>query len=52
MAVITVDKAILIIVVTAIIIILAYIFRFGYGFRNKKGSTDPARNLQNPSDPN
>jgi hypothetical protein len=43
MAIFTVDKVVLILGVTAIIIALAYVFRFGWGFRPRQSGTDPDR---------
>ncbi len=40
MAVITTDKVIIIVVVTAIVIVLAYVFRFGRFSRKKQAGTD------------
>jgi hypothetical protein len=39
----TVDKAILIIAVTAVVIVLAYVFRFGAVFGRKKPAAEPSR---------
>jgi hypothetical protein len=51
MAIITTDKAVLIVVVTAIVIVLAYVFRFGRFSRKKQAKTDSARSQQSPPDP-
>jgi len=52
MAIITTDKVVLIVVVTAIVIVLAYGFHFGALFRQKPAIKDSARSQQSPSDPN
>ncbi len=50
MAVITVDKVVLIVVVTAIIIVLAYFFRFGRFSRKNQAGTNSDVSHSNPSD--
>jgi hypothetical protein len=52
MAIITTDKVVLIVVVTAIVIILAYVFRFGALFRQKQARADSAGSQQDPTDSN
>jgi hypothetical protein len=47
---ITADKVILIVAVTAIVIVLAYVFRFGAGFRKKQARPDSDKSQQSPSD--
>ncbi len=54
MAVITTDKAIIIIVVTAVVIVLAYVFRFGRFKRQAQTGANPdaeaAKALSNEPD--
>lgn len=49
MGIITTDKAVLIVVVTAIVIVLAYVFRFGRFSRRRQVNPDSARSQQSPS---
>jgi hypothetical protein len=51
-AIITFDKVVLILGVTAIVIVLAYVFRFGRFSRRKQAKTESARSQQSPSDSN
>jgi hypothetical protein len=51
MAIITIDKVVLIVVVTAIVIVLAYVFRFGYGFRKKETAAESTGGQQAHSGP-
>ncbi len=48
MAIITTDKVILIVVVTAFVIVLAYVFRFGRFSRQKQVGTGPDGSQQSP----
>jgi hypothetical protein len=52
MAIITTDKIVLIVVVTAIVIVMAYVFRFGRFSRRKQPGTNSDGSQQGSSDPN
>ncbi|MDG6912683.1 MAG: hypothetical protein JRN35_06325 [Nitrososphaerota archaeon] len=46
MAIVTVDKVVLIVVVTVIVIVLAYVFRFGRFSRSKQTGTASGKGRQ------